>query len=187
MVSNIITFPVNFVVAWLFRKSRPRRKRQSRIRQALKRQEEMQQKKGILPYEGPSPATSSSDLKPILEEAHSASSSPVMETGYTQPLQPAAEYDSAKPRDPLTINVPSNEAPPTKKKRFSLPWYFKIVGWTLLWLSTLVSTVFVIFYGIQFGDLKTKKWITSMVISFLTSIFLTQPLKVSLSCSSSAH
>ena len=65
-----------------------------------------------------------------------------------------------------------------KKAPFSLPWWFRIVGWILLAATTLTSSAFVLFYGVQFGDEKTKKWITSLLISFITSIFLTQPLKV---------
>ncbi|ELU06540.1 hypothetical protein CAPTEDRAFT_185815 [Capitella teleta] len=172
VISNLVSFPINFLVAWLFRKSRPRRKRKSRIRQAMLRQEEIFRGKGTLPYEGASPATSSTDLKPILEEV-SAPSSPIPDAGYTQPLKPASH-------EPLAITVTTEPAPPADKKKpkFALPWWCRWVGWAVLWLSTLLSMVFVMFYGIQFGDLKTKKWITSMMISLLTSIFLTQPIKV---------
>lgn len=65
-----------------------------------------------------------------------------------------------------------------KKKSWDLPWGFAIVGWILLWAATLVSAAFVTFYGVMFQDVKCKKWITSMLISFFTSIFITQPLKV---------
>jgi len=175
VVSNIIVFPVNFAIVWLFRKARPKNKRKSRIKQALVRQEEAFKRKkqeGGLPYEVASPATSSSDLKPILEE----SPSPVPDSAYTQPLQPAAGYDTT---NPTTITLAPHEPLPPKKKKFSLPWWFIIVGWAVLWIATLVSAIFTVFYGIQFGDLKTKKWITSLVVTFLTSIFLTQPIKVS--------
>lgn len=67
-----------------------------------------------------------------------------------------------------------------KKKKMDFPWYFVIFGWILLWIATLVSAAFVLFYGIQFQDVKCKKWITSMLVSFLASIFVTQPIKVSI-------
>ena len=180
MVCNLIVFPVNFAIMWVFRKVRPKNKRKSRITQALQRQDETfkrQREEEGLPFDGPSPCTSTADLKPILEEHVS----PIMDTGYTKPLKPAAEYDTANPRDPTTINVPTQEeekVPIKKKKKFSLPWWFLMVGWVLLWVATLLSAFFVIMYGITFGDLKTKKWITSLFITFLTSIFLTQPIKV---------
>jgi len=69
----------------------------------------------------------------------------------------------------------------TKSKSFSLPWWFCIICWVLLVLVVLASSAFVTFYGITFQDDKCKKWITSMLISFTTSIFITEPLKVSTS------
>ena len=39
-------------------------------------------------------------------------------------------------------------------------------------------TSLIIQIGIQFGDAKVTKWLTSLVISIITSIFLTQPLQV---------
>ena len=65
-----------------------------------------------------------------------------------------------------------------KKGKFSLPWWMIFPTWALLWVSTLVSVAFVTFYGISFGDAKCKKWITSLIVSIFTSIFLTQPVKV---------
>ena len=65
-----------------------------------------------------------------------------------------------------------------KKGKFSLPWWMIFPTWALLWVATLVSVAFVTFYGISFGDAKCKKWITSLIVSIFTSIFLTQPVKV---------
>jgi hypothetical protein len=74
---------------------------------------------------------------------------------------------------PNTQNVKNK-----KKKKCELPWWFVIVSWVLLWIAVLVSAAFVTFYGIMFQDIKCKKWITSMLISFFTSVFFTQPIKV---------
>jgi hypothetical protein len=41
-----------------------------------------------------------------------------------------------------------------------------------------VSILFIIARGIEFGDLKTQKWLTSILTSFFSSVFLTQPSKV---------
>ena len=40
--------------------------------------------------------------------------------------------------------------------------------------------MFVIIKGIEFGDAQVTKWLTSLIISFLSSILFTQPLKVAL-------
>jgi polycystin 1L2 len=59
-----------------------------------------------------------------------------------------------------------------------LPWYCRYIAWALCALSILVSIFFLWAYGIQFGDEKTRKWITSLIISFFASILVTQPIKV---------
>lgn len=69
------------------------------------------------------------------------------------------------------------EAKKTKKK-FSLPWWCVIIGWTLLWVTVGLCLTFVIFYGVTFQDEKCRKWITSMLVSFVASVFFTQPIKV---------
>ena len=69
-----------------------------------------------------------------------------------------------------------------KKSILSLkfPWWFKIVAYLLSFAFTSVSLVFVIIKGIEFGDAQVTKWLTSLIISFLSSILFTQPLKVAL-------
>jgi hypothetical protein len=41
-----------------------------------------------------------------------------------------------------------------------------------------VSSALVIIKGIEFGDEIVGKWLTSLIVSFLSSVLLTQPLKV---------
>ena len=53
-----------------------------------------------------------------------------------------------------------------------------MVAWILVVVSIVLSTLFTLFYGIQFGDEKARKWLTSMIISIFTSILITQPIKV---------
>ena len=65
------------------------------------------------------------------------------------------------------------------KKKKNFPWWCRIVAWSLLWTVTIMSAAFVTFYGISFADETCKKWITSMLLSLLMSIFVTQPFKVS--------
>ena len=76
------------------------------------------------------------------------------------------------------LSHPESSQKRKKKGKFSLPWWMIFPTWALLWVSTLVSVAFVTFYGISFGDAKCKKWITSLIVSIFTSIFLTQPVKV---------
>lgn len=41
----------------------------------------------------------------------------------------------------------------------------------------IVSIFFIIVRGLEFGNDKVTKWVTSLVISFITSVFLTQPIQ----------
>ena len=59
-----------------------------------------------------------------------------------------------------------------------LPWWFKIIAYVLAFAFAGVSLFFIIVQGITFGNDKVEKWLTSLVISFLTSMLLTQPLQV---------
>ena len=78
-------------------------------------------------------------------------------------------------------NENKNRAEKTKtKKLFELkfPWWFKIIAYGLSFILACVCLFFVIMKGIVFGDDKVKKWITSVLISFLSSVLLTQPFQV---------
>jgi polycystin 1L2 len=87
-------------------------------------------------------------------------------------------------KDSEKTSILTNVESPQKQKKtiFSLkfPWWFKIVAYLLSFTFTSVSLVFVIIKGIEFGDAQVTKWLTSLIISFLSSILFTQPLKVAL-------
>ncbi|CAF1071686.1 unnamed protein product [Adineta steineri] len=67
-----------------------------------------------------------------------------------------------------------------KNKRLSLnfPWWCLFIAYGLSFLLTVVSIFFIIVRGIEFGDLKIQKWLTSLLTGFFSSIFFIQPLKV---------
>ncbi|CAL1301078.1 unnamed protein product [Larinioides sclopetarius] len=64
------------------------------------------------------------------------------------------------------------------KKKCLLPWWCAYVSWFLVIVSVGSSVFFLWAYGLQFGNIRTGKWLTSMVISFLSSVLLTEPLKI---------
>lgn len=75
----------------------------------------------------------------------------------------------------------TNDKPKKKKKsKFFLPWWCKIVAYTLSLIFTGVSVFFIIVKGISFGDEKALKWLSSFVVSVFTSFLVTQPLQVRL-------
>ncbi|UYV63031.1 hypothetical protein LAZ67_2002891 [Cordylochernes scorpioides] len=67
--------------------------------------------------------------------------------------------------------------PKAKSKKFMFPWWCRYIAWFLCFASVVVSVFFLWAYGIQFGDEKTRKWLTSLLISFFSSILVTQPIK----------
>ena len=68
------------------------------------------------------------------------------------------------------------------KRLFELkfPWWFKIIAYLIAFVFASVSLFFVIIKGIEFCDEKVTKWLTSLIISFLSSILLTQPIQVTI-------
>ena len=92
-----------------------------------------------------------------------------------------------KQNDLLSLNndqeinkINTNKENKKNKKSFEIkfPWWFKIFAYMISFSFAGVSLFFVIIKGIEFGDEKVAKWLTSLIISFLTSILLTQPLQV---------
>lgn len=75
----------------------------------------------------------------------------------------------------------ASESRPDKKKRCELifPWWCIFVAYALSLIMVGVSILFIIARGIEFGDVKTQKWLVSLIIGLFSSIFITQPLKVS--------
>jgi hypothetical protein len=58
------------------------------------------------------------------------------------------------------------------------PWWFIFLAYGLCLMLVGISIIFLIARGIEFGDEKTQKWLTSILSGFFSSILLTQPLKV---------
>ena len=71
-----------------------------------------------------------------------------------------------------------NKKQKKKSKPLRFPWWFKIIAYILSGAIIIVCILFIIFKGISLGDATVQKWLASFFISALTSIFLTQPLKV---------
>ena len=68
---------------------------------------------------------------------------------------------------------------PKKKKGLTFPWWCLFIAYGLSIVIASVSIFFIIVRGIEFGDVKTQQWLTSLLSGFFSSILLIQPLKVS--------
>ena len=124
----MIVFPPTLLLVQLFRRTKRRHTRISKIKQILK--ENNLQNDQIIDEEGQQPAE--------------------------------AEIQDKK----------------KKKSELKFPWWFKIFAYMLSFAFAAVSLFFTIVKGIEFGDEKVQKWLTSLLISFFTSLLLTQPIQV---------
>uniref|UniRef100_G1Q633 Uncharacterized protein n=1 Tax=Myotis lucifugus TaxID=59463 RepID=G1Q633_MYOLU len=59
-----------------------------------------------------------------------------------------------------------------------LPWWCVLVGWLLVAATSGVAAFFTMLYGLHYGKTSSLKWLISMAVSFVESVFVTQPLKV---------
>ena len=153
VISNIIVFVPSLLIVFLFRKSRPRELRVSRIDKAMQKggDTESKQRNGS---DGDETGSGNQDV----------------------------ETESRKPSlANSTKSGTSSKGKKVKKRRFTLPWWGVIIGW-ILCIICLAGSAFIVYaYGITFGNEKTTKWVTSLFISLFSSILLIQPLKVFLS------
>ena len=78
----------------------------------------------------------------------------------------------------LMLNNERKKCKDKKTVYIKFPWWFKIIAYILSFLFAAVSIFFVIVKGIEFGNEKAAKWLTSVVLSFFSSILLTQPIQV---------
>jgi hypothetical protein len=64
------------------------------------------------------------------------------------------------------------------KKAKSLPWWCLFIAYSVSFLMMMISILFIIARGIEFGDVKVQKWLGSLTVGFFSSVLLTQPIKV---------
>ncbi|XP_004690218.1 PREDICTED: polycystic kidney disease protein 1-like 2 [Condylura cristata] len=59
-----------------------------------------------------------------------------------------------------------------------LPWWCALVGWLLVAATSGVAAFFTMLYGLHYGRAGSLRWLISVAVSFVESVFVTQPLKV---------
>ncbi|CAF3773946.1 unnamed protein product [Rotaria sp. Silwood1] len=65
-----------------------------------------------------------------------------------------------------------------QKSKLLFPWWCLIIVYMISSLFIGIFIIFILNRSIYIGDIKTRIWLASILISFMSSIFLTQPLKV---------
>ncbi|XP_002917769.2 LOW QUALITY PROTEIN: polycystic kidney disease protein 1-like 2 [Ailuropoda melanoleuca] len=68
--------------------------------------------------------------------------------------------------------------PMVSKRPRGLPWWCVLVGWLLVAATSSVAAFFTMLYGLHYGRASSLKWLISIAVSFVESVFVTQPLKV---------
>ena len=71
------------------------------------------------------------------------------------------------------------QKPKNPSTSFKLPYLCIYISWSLVFLSSITSAFFVVLYGLQFGRVVSSQWLSSMTVSFMQDVFITEPLKVS--------
>ncbi|XP_051024689.1 polycystic kidney disease protein 1-like 2 isoform X2 [Acomys russatus] len=71
-----------------------------------------------------------------------------------------------------------SSTPQASKTPRGLPWWCVLVGWLLVAATSGVAAFFTMLYGLHYGRASSFKWLISMAVSFVESVFVTQPLKV---------
>lgn len=70
-----------------------------------------------------------------------------------------------------------------KKKKMTLPHYCVYIAYALVFVSSVTTGAFTVFYGLTFGKAKSEAWISTMMLSFWQDVLISQPLKVKRLCS----
>ncbi|CAF0846743.1 unnamed protein product [Adineta steineri] len=65
-----------------------------------------------------------------------------------------------------------------KKSSITFPWWCLFIAYGVSMIIIAVSIFFIIVRGIEFGDVKTQQWLTSVLSGFFSSVILTQPIKI---------
>ena len=67
-----------------------------------------------------------------------------------------------------------------KKNEWLFPWWCLFIAYGFSFTLIGMSIVLILARGIEFGESKVNKWLTSMIVGFFSSILLSQPIKVCL-------
>ena len=92
----------------------------------------------------------------------------------------SGSYDLVKEEkeDAGNSDTKKEEKGKKEKKAFTLPHVTIYIAYGLIFVASITSAVFTIFYSLTFGEAKSQRWVSSMMISFWQDVIISQPLKV---------
>ena len=70
--------------------------------------------------------------------------------------------------------------PPTDNLKAGpkLPFWVAYIAWLVCFVTVATSASLTFFYSLAWGEQKANEWLSSMLISFLQDLFVTQPAKI---------
>lgn len=71
-----------------------------------------------------------------------------------------------------------NDDTRSKKAKNPFPYWLTYIAYALIVITVLISALFVMLYGFQFGKRKSDQWVIAMLVSLSLSIIVWQPTKV---------
>lgn len=77
-------------------------------------------------------------------------------------------------------NISKKNVNEIKHGKLSLPFWCKFISWGIVTTAVLVSGFFLILYSMEWGKTKSEEWLLCFCMSFFESIFIFDPLKVSI-------
>ncbi|KAG1665079.1 Polycystic kidney disease protein 1-like 2 [Nymphon striatum] len=169
IISNLIVFLPSLIIITLFRKSRPKALRESRITIAIDKQN-----RDVWKFQNVKEMTQLK-ISETGEAACSEKSKWTMMIAMFRNLNLNVKTDDSNDDD---SNVVKTNEP--SKIKLTFPYWCAYIAWFLTATCIGVSVFYLWAYGITFGNEETTKWFTSLIISIFASIFLTQPIKVML-------
>lgn len=86
-------------------------------------------------------------------------------------------FRNTKQRSCDDVYEPEENAKKPKIPGF-LPYFFVYVAWCLSLLISLTGAAFTVFYSLMWGADISNKWLTSILVSLVQDILITQPIKV---------
>ncbi|CAF4320298.1 unnamed protein product, partial [Adineta steineri] len=97
-----------------------------------------------------------------------------------QPRQQVSRLREALYKMKPSRKTSSTNVHAIKKKQSSItfPWWCLFIAYGLSLIIIAVSIFFIIVRGIEFGDVKTQQWLTSVLTGFFSSVIFTQPIKI---------
>ncbi|XP_033100581.1 polycystic kidney disease protein 1-like 2 [Anneissia japonica] len=171
IISSLMVFPINMIIVQLFRLSRPRNRT---IRCSKNRHVE----KPTCRPQSVSTISSSSSMKELkAQKGIFESSIGQGQENRNTNIKPVKEGEIGMSKIDIQVNS-KTETTKGKRKSLPLPWWCQIIAWVLSWMTIGTAFWLTIEVAGKFGPEKATEWVTTMTISLIQDIFISQPIKV---------